>query len=233
MIALWTWNPLALALCLIAPFVLRRGLALAAALVVLLVALVSPIATLADGTLFSAHMVQHLLLVLVVPPLALLALEPRAPSGRRRLPPIVAWGLGVGAMWLWHARALCDAAATSTLVHRVQEGSLLAMGAAFWWPILGRRIAPLAGAVYLFGACVACTLLGIALALSPVQVCPAFASPSDPVGLLPTIRGEWGLTPERDQQLGGLLMWVPGCVIYLAAVLAMLRRFYRSAEVTG
>jgi cytochrome c oxidase assembly factor CtaG len=173
-------------------------------------------------------MLQHLLLVLAVPPLALLAV---GPSGARRVPPLLGWSLGVAAMWLWHAPALCTAAATSPLVQRVQEVSLLAMGTAFWWPVLGppaRRIAPLPGVVYLFGACVACTALGIAVSLSPVQVCPVYASPSDRLGILPALRGDLGLTPDRDQQLGGLLMWVPACLVYLIAILAMLRRFYRT-----
>src|SRR5262249_11935725 len=189
------WDPLALAACLVALVVFPKNLWLIGALAAFLVALVSPVATLADGGLFSAHMVQHLLPVPVVPPPVLLAVGPSA--GARRVPPLLGWALGVGAMWLWHARSLCDAAATSTLVQRVQEGSLLLMGTAFWWPILRRPIAPLAGAVYLFGACVACTILGIAIALSPVQVCPAF--PCSP----------------NDQQLGGLIMWVPGCIVYL------------------
>jgi putative membrane protein len=236
----WKWDPIALAVCVAAAiaFVLAarrqpwpRVLAFAAAIVAFVLAVASPIATLADGYLFSAHMLQHLLLVLVVPPLVLLAFG-GAPA-QRRLPTFAAWGLGVGAMWLWHAPALCNAAATSGIVHRVQEGSLLAMGTAFWWPILARdaarRISPLAGVVYLFSACVACTILGIAVTLSPVQVCSVYASPVDALGILPTLRGDWGLGPERDQQLGGLLMWVPACVVYLVAILGLLRRFYRES----
>jgi len=239
----WKWDPVALGLAAAAPiayaFARRphawpRALCCAAAALKFALALASPIATLADGYLFGAHMLQHLLLVLVIPPLALLALGGAASGSvpsRRRVPTLVAWAMGVGAMWLWHAPALCDAAATSQLVHRVQEGSLLAMGTVFWWPALApdpaRRIAPLAGVVYLFGACVACTILGIAVSLSPVQVCPVYAHPADALGILPTLRGDWGLTPERDQQLGGLLMWVPACLVYLVAILATLRRFYR------
>jgi putative membrane protein len=225
MMQLWKVDPVALAVALVVLLVARRRWRLVPAVVAFLLALSSPIATLADGYLFSAHMLQHLLLVLAVPPLALLALGDQA---TRRVPTIVAWGLGVGAMWLWHAPSLCDAAATSPLVHRVQEGSLLAMGTAFWWPVLARRIAPLAGVVYLFTACIACTILGVAVALSPVQVCPAYASPSDTLGILPALRGDWGMTAERDQQLGGLLMWVPACIVYLIAILASLRRFYRA-----
>lgn len=237
----WKWDPIALGVAAAGgiaygvtqrPHAWPRTLAAAAAAAVFLLALASPIGTLADGYLFSAHMLQHLLLVLVVPPLALLALAGRE-GGRRRLPAPVAWGLGVGAMWLWHQQALCDAAATSALVHRVQELSLLAMGGAFWWPILapegGRRLPPLGGVVYLFTACVACTLLGVAVSLSPVSVCPVYASPRDALGIMPMLRGELGLTCERDQQLGGLLMWVPACTVYLVAIMATLRRFYRVA----
>jgi cytochrome c oxidase assembly factor CtaG len=234
----WKWDPVALAVAAGGAAVIAtrrlswpRRASLATATLLFVLALASPIATLADGYLFSAHMLQHLLLVLAVPPLVLLATGERALGARRRgLPTVVAWGLGVGAMWLWHAPTLCNAAATSPLVHRVQEGSLLLMGAAFWRPVLGGRIAPLISVVYLFGACVACTILGIAVTLSPVQVCSVYARPSDLLGILPTLRGDWGLSAERDQQLGGLLMWVPACVVYLVAILAALRRFYRADE---
>ncbi len=176
--------------------------------------------------------------MLVVPPLALLGLSgdvERAPARTSRRGAWVAcWAMGVGAMWLWHAPTLCNAAAQSGLVHRAQEISLVAMGAAFWWPILsprdGARIAPLAGVVYLFSGCIACTMLGIAVTFSPVEVCSIYLHPADPLGLLPTLRGGWGLTPEKDQQLGGLLMWVPACLVYGVAIMAMLARLYRGHD---
>src|SRR5262249_46227927 len=156
-------------------------------------ALVSPIGALAQTYLFSAHMLQHLLLLLVVPPLALMSLPPadaakRSAGGdgvadasksrwRSRLP-VVTWGIGVGAMWLWHARKLCDAASQSATIHRIQEVSLLMMGLSFYWPILAPRAAsrlpPLGGVLYLFTACVACTILGIAITFSPVEVCSIY-----------------------------------------------------------
>ena len=72
------------------------------------------------------------------------------------------------------------------------------------------------------------------MSLLPVAVCSVYANPTDTLGILPTLRGGWGLTPERDQQLGGLLMWVPACLVYLAAILGSLRRFYHEqpAEVS-
>lgn len=233
----WRWDIVALALAAAAPIAFSRmgrvghtwprALALAGAVLAFVLALSSPVATLADGTLFSAHMLQHLILALVVPPLLLLAF---GGGSRRRVPAPLAWAMGVGAMWLWHIPALCNAAATSEVLQRVQHVSLLAMGTAFWWPVLGasRRIAPLGAVLYLFSACLACTLLGITITLSPVAVCSVYMHPRDALGILPTVRQGWGLTPERDQQLGGLLMWVPACMVYLAAILASLRRFYRA-----
>jgi cytochrome c oxidase assembly factor CtaG len=239
----WTPDPLALVGCGVAIilYVLgdraragrgARAAAFAAGLGVLVLALVSPIGSLAEGYLFSAHMLQHLLLVLVVPPLVLLGFEPST-EGRARVPAAVPWVLGVGAMWLWHAPTLCNAASASAVVHRFQEVSLLAMGAAFWWPVLaprmGERLPPLGGVVYLFTACVACTVLAVAITFSPVEVCSVFAHPVDRLGVMPLVRDGWGLTAERDQQLGGLLMWLPACVVYGAAILAVLSRILRDA----
>jgi cytochrome c oxidase assembly factor CtaG len=137
-------------------------------------------------------------------------------------------------MWLWHAPRLCDAATRIWWVHRAQELSLVVAGIAFWWPILApraeSRLAALAGIVYLFTACTACTLLGIAITFSPVEVCSVYAHPVDRLGALTLLRGGWGLTPERDQELGGLFMWVPACLVYGAGILGILARWYRAPE---
>ena len=120
----WTWNSILLTLSAVAfvgyflAFGQRgRPLYFAAALVVFLLAFISPFSALANGYLFSAHMIQHILLVLIVPALLLLSL-PRSFSLRPPLiylsRPLVGWVAGVGAMWLWHAPTLCNAAATST-----------------------------------------------------------------------------------------------------------------------
>jgi cytochrome c oxidase assembly factor CtaG len=218
----------------------RRRLGLRAGFFVLAVgvffaALASPIGTLARGYLFSAHMLQHLLLVLAVPPLALLSLPrdgtstatPREWTAKACAAP---WLAGVGAMWIWHARTLCNAAAVSPTVQWIQTASLLAMGAAFWRPVLAPRLSdrlpPLAGVLYLFAACVACTILGVIVTLSPVEVCAAYSHPVDTLGILPLLRDGWGMNCRADQELGGLLMWVPACLVYAAAILAALGRYY-------
>ncbi|EEF59796.1 cytochrome c oxidase assembly protein [Pedosphaera parvula] len=250
-----SWNviPAALTLCVL---LLAAGmgrqissarhklwLALAAALFA--VAMFSPLNALARGYLFSAHMAQHLLLLLIIPALFCLSLPVQSAqhSTRNEKCPepnisvkslVISWLAGVGAMWLWHIPAFCNAAATNDWIRRLQTISLLIMGGMFWWPVLrpgtSRRIAPLAGVAYLFMACMACTLLGIYITFSPVPVCSAYHHPVDRLGILPLIRQQWGLTPSVDQQVGGLLMWVPSCLIYLVGIIGQLARWYGNNE---
>ena len=238
----WRWNSIVLLVVILSGVGYwlafgRRGRALyfAGAAVVFLLAFVSPLNALANGYVFSAHMVQHILLVLIIPALVLLSL-PRSFLLSSPLTylthPLIGWSAGVGAMWLWHAPALCNAAATSRTVSAIQTTSLLLMGTLFWWQVLAprqeERLSPLAGIVYLFTACTACSVLGIILTFAPVSICKVYEHPVDRLGILSTIRGDWGLTSDRDQQIGGLLMWVPMCLIYVTAILAQLARWHSS-----
>jgi putative membrane protein len=226
-----------------------RAIFFVLAIAIAFVALASPIGVLARGVLFSAHMLQHLLLLLAVPPLVLLG-QPRS-SRREDAAPregdarregaapreggaawgyLVPWAAGVGGMWIWHARPLCNAAATSPGVQALQSVSLIMMGFAFWRPILvsrrSDRLPPFAAMLYLFAACAACTLLGILITFSPVEVCSAYLNPTDAPGVVAMVRGQWGLSCKADQEIGGLLMWVPACLVYVAAILATLGRYY-------
>jgi putative membrane protein len=240
----WTWNSIVLGLavlsCLAYWFAFgQRGrpVYFASAIVIFLLALVSPLSALANGYVFSAHMVQHILLVLIVPALLLLSLPRSFSIGSSRnylTRPVIGWAAGVGAMWLWHAPALCNAAATSRTVSAIQTTSLLLMGSLFWWQVIAsreeQRLSPPAAIVYLFTACTACSVLGIILTFAPVSICPVYQHPIDRLGILRTIRGDWGLTSDRDQQIGGLLMWVPMCAIYAAAILAQMARWHSSPQ---
>jgi cytochrome c oxidase assembly factor CtaG len=133
-------------------------------------------------------------------------------------------------MWLWHEPTLCNAATTSRAVFAIQTISLLLMGSVFWWQVLAprdaERLSPAGGIAYLFIACTACSILGIILTFAPVSICSVYQQPVDRLGVLNTIRGSWGLTSDKDQQIGGLLMWVPMCLIYLSAILAQLARWH-------
>ncbi len=243
----WTWNPIVLAIAAAAlatylfAFRVRQRVGwFLAAEIVFLFALVSPISALANGYLFSAHMLQHILLLLIVPGLLLMSL-PRSfsLSWRSRLfgHPVVCWVAGVGAMWLWHYPVLCNAAVTSTSVYSLQTASLLILGTLFWSQVIApreeERLSPPAAVLYLFSACVACSVLGIILTFSPVTVCPIYAMTAvDPLRMSDTIRSSWAMTPERDQQIGGLLMWVPMCFIYLGAIFAQIVRWFGRAPGT-
>ena len=250
LISAWDWNPWIIATCFAViviygsrhQFHFTRKIGwLLAGLAMFFLTLASPIDALADGYLFSAHMLQHLLLLLIVPPLILLSLT-SAPvpdvfqNGHWKWlnwilrHPVATWFLGVGGMWLWHAPTLCNAAVTNVWVHRLQYVSLLLMGFAFWWPINGpwkkQRLTPLVGIIYLFSACLGCTVLGIIITFAPVEVCSIYLHPVDRLGILPLIQNQWGLTPAKDQQLGGLLMWVPACLIYFCGIFGLFARWH-------
>ncbi len=240
----WTWNPVVFAVAGtgLAAYLFvfraeRRPAWFLLALGIFVFTLVSPLNALADGYLFSAHMLQHILLLLIVPAL-LLASLPRSLSlawrPRVLAHPLAGWIAGVGAMWVWHWPTLCNAAVTSRSVYALQTGSLLVLGTLFWSQIIApreeERLSPPAAVLYLFSACVTCSALGIILTFSPVTVCSIYAMPAgDQLGMWETIRTGWGFSPEKDQQIGGLLMWVPMCFIYLSAIFAQIARWFGEA----
>lgn len=218
-----------------------RSLCFVAGVLALLFALVSPIDTLADGYLFSAHMVQHILLILVVPPLLIMGIPKELACRllRHSLPakaervfrkPLVAWVLGVGSMWIWHWPPLYNTALSHEAIHIAEHVMFLVAATIFWWPVLSpveeSHLSPLAAVIYLFSACGAHTVLAILITFAPVGTYPLYLQPSDSLGILPLLRNQWGLTPAVDQQLGGLLMWVPVCLIYLGFIIATMIRWY-------
>jgi len=237
----WKWNTPVVVLSSVAIVayvwafgISRRVFYLIVGLGVFVLTLLSPLNTLADGYLFSAHMLQHILLLLVVPALLTTSLPRWVSLGSRSWPlanPFVGWIAGVSAMWLWHARPLCNAAVSSEFVRALQISSLLLLGSIFWWQVLAprddERLSPPGALLYLFSACVACSILGILITFAPVSVCPIYAQPrADSSGIAKLIQVNWGFTPEKDQQIGGLLMWVPMCFIYLTAIIAQLARWF-------
>ena len=187
-------------------------------------------------------MLKHILFVLIIPALLLIGMPARPLERILRVPsvsalenflstPAVAWSAGVGAMIVWHVPALFNFALQHQALHIVEHLTLLICGTVYWWPILSplpsRRLSPVPqAAAYLFTSCVVCTALGIAITFAPAPLYPAFSQPSDAGGVLPLIRQTWGISPSLDQQIGGILMWVPGCLIYLSAIMAMFARWY-------
>ncbi|HUA36171.1 MAG TPA: cytochrome c oxidase assembly protein [Candidatus Binataceae bacterium] len=216
--------------------------------VVMFLALVSPLDALADNYLFSAHMVQHMLLILVVPPLLILGLPatlieralklPGVARGERILAqPALAWTIGIATEWLWHWPAFYNAALASESLHVVEHLCFLVSAVIFWWPIfapLARcRLAPLAAMLYLAAGALAGSLLGILLTFADAGLYPAYLKPNDVYGILSLVRDSWGITAAADQQLGGLLMWVPGGAVFLLAIIAVMARWYGEERVTA
>jgi putative membrane protein len=257
LLSAWDWEPsvvIGSAALAIAYFLLARprqplktALFLSGVLLLLL-DLVSPIDVLGDQILLSAHVLQHFLLALIIPPLWLLgtprqsaeaALRHRWVGRLERVlsKPVVSWPIGVVPMIAWHIPALFNAALDSAPLHILQHLSFLVTGTIFWWPILSplpdRRPSPLVTIAYLFSACTGCSILGAALTFTPVGAYSAYANPVGHNELERLVRTGWGLDLKSDQQIGGLLMWVPGCLVYLTAILASIARWFATAEAPG
>jgi len=250
----WDWEPSVVAGCailaagylaLLRRRASRRAVWFLTGVLLLLLDLVSPIDFLGDTYLFSAHVLQHFLLALVIPPLLLLGTPPDFAAVALKRPliagvervlasPFLAWPLGVGAMLAWHIPVFFNAALANYGLHIAQHLSFLVTGTIFWWPVLqpdhARRLAPLAGMAYLFSACTACSVLGAYLTFGPAGLYPAYTNPPDGSGTLALIRDGWGLDSKNDQQLGGMLMWVPGCLVYLTGILTIAARWYGAPQ---
>ncbi len=215
---------------------------------VMLFALISPLDKLGDEYLFSAHMLQHLLLELAVPPLLLLGITPRfagavldcSPLGRieRVLGnPLIAWTLGVATLALWHLPRLFDAALGNEYIHIVEHLCFLVTATIFWWPVLAPlpecRISPLWTQVYLLGGAMANSLLGIWLTFAPEGLYAPYFHSADSLHVGALLRTGWGLTPALDQQVGGLLMWVGGGFVFLAVMIVLFLQWFGMAETDG
>jgi putative membrane protein len=250
----WDWEPSVIVGCitlLIGYLALTRGrdrlrcAIFIAGDLILLLALVSPLDTLSDNYLFSAHMVQHLILILIVPPLFLLGtprdiFERALEAGwvrkleRRLRRPVLAWTIGTAVLVFWHIPRFYDLTIANENIHVLEHLSFLVAFTIFWWPVLApreeSRLKPLASVIYLFAGMAANSILGIVITFAPAGFYTAYLHPSDPYGWLATIRGQWGVTPRLDQEIGGILMWVPGGIVYLVAILSVLGAWYNAPQ---
>ncbi len=221
----------------------RKTLLFGSGVLLMFLTLIGPLDFLGDEYLFSAHMLEHLLFYLAVPPLLLLGLpaEPlrrllsnkimtRVEAFLRR--PIFAWLLAVATMWLWHLPALYNAALNNEGIHAVEHLSFLVTGTIFFWPIFtplqSHRFSPVVGAVYIFSAMSANMILGILLTYAPLGYYPTYMHSTDATGLF--IRTVWKLDPQSDLNLGGMFMWIIGGLLYFASLMAVFSRLYRNPE---
>jgi putative membrane protein len=249
----WQWQPTIVAGCalLIAAYLAfarepgARAWIYLTGVLTLLFSLISPLDVLGDRYLLSAHMVQHLLLIVVVPPLLLLGLpvalveyllaRPLARRVERVIgQPAIAWSLGMGTLWVWHLPAFYDAALTNEGIHIAQHLTFLIASVIFWWPVLApvpkHRLSLPIGCIYLFAASISSSMLGIILTFAPAGLYPPYSHPVDVLGIETVLRTQWNLDPAADQQLGGLLMWVIGGLAYLFVICGLLARWYAEPD---
>jgi putative membrane protein len=214
-----------------------QAAAFAGAMVALLAALVSPIEGLGEDYLFSAHMVQHVLLGDIAPLLLLLALTRviMRPATRRLTrieralgpfaSPITGIALWLGVMYLWHVPALYDAATEHAGVHLLEHVSFFAAGLALWWPLvqpvpMRRRLTGLQPLGYVGAAKAGLAALGIYLAWSSTALYPYYER-------APRI---WNLSPVEDQNVGGVIMMVEQSLTLVLVLVALFIRMLVQSE---
>jgi putative membrane protein len=218
-------------------------------LVLLGLALMSPVDVL-GGQFFFMHMVQHLLLVMIVPPLLWLAsplpfmmwgvpaparrqigswLRPGS-ALRRRLrtltPPGIVWMLFIAALLGWHDPDAYQAALQDELVHDLEHLTFFVTAILFWWhiiyapPHVHKRLPRGARVAYVLAAVPPTMAAGVAIALSGQPIYSYYTS-------VPRL---WGLSVMQDQMLGGVIMWIPGSMMYIIAALVLISHWLQEEE---
>ena len=214
----------------------RRTVAFLAGLATIAIALMSGIDAY-DTTLFSVHMVQHVLLTLVAAPLIALGapitllLRAATPNVRRRiiLPilhsrvlrvlsfPVVSWLLFAGVMWGTHFSPLFDASLENPLIHDLEHALYLSAGLLFWWPAVGLDPSPWrmphpVRAMYVFLQMPQNTFLAVVILNASDVLYRHYA----------TLTRSWGPSPIEDQQTAGGIMWILGDILFLSAMAAII-----------
>lgn len=203
---------------------------------VIFFALVSPLDEIGDKYLFSVHMVQHLLLTIVGPPLLLLGipevvLKPLLrkrfilPIAKVLLNPFVAFFLFNADFWLWHIPTLYNATLTNQNIHILEHLTFIVFAVINWWPMFSPmsedlpRLSIGGQILYIFFGGMPVVALGAGLTFAPPLYAPYLQAPRI-----------WGLSPATDQQLGGLIMWVPGNIILIVVVSILFIRWMQQQE---
>jgi len=203
----------------------------------LLIALASPLDGLGEDYLFSAHMLQHVLLGDVAPLLLLLSLSRvimrpltrRLTSVERALGPLAhpATGIGLwlGLMYLWHVPALYDAALRQPGVHLLEHISFFTAGVCVWWPLiqpvpLRRRLTGMWPLAYIGAAKFGLAALGLYLTWSTSVLYPYYE----------TVPRIWGLSAIQDQNIGGAIMMVEQSLTFVIVLAAVFIRLLAGSE---
>ncbi len=193
-------------------------------LLLLFLTLNGPLHDLSDYYLFSAHMIQHLILTLVVPPLMILGTpgwmlrpllrSPRAFGAARALTSIAACFAAFNlVLSFWHLPPMYNLALAYHPVHIVQHLMFISASVLMWWPLTSPlpelpRAAYPAQMMYCFLMVIPMSVISIYIVMADATLYPAYAT-------APRILG---ITPMMDQQYGGLIMWIPGGIFFYAVM---------------
>lgn len=211
----------------------RQVVAYGASLLVILGALNGPLHHLSDEYLFSAHMVQHLLLTLLVPPLFLAGVsgwmvdhltraEPVFALARFLTRPLVAFAIPNAVLAVWHFPGPYGLAMESHDVHIVMHLTMMVPAGMLWWPLLSPserlpRLSRPMQMLYLFALGLPMSLIGAMITLADHPLYQFYVS-------VPRL---FGLSPLEDQRIGGLTMWVPGMLVFWSAMTVVWFRWSR------
>lgn len=205
----WNLDPALLAGLLCLAFALRRSRSGLLGVGALAVAFVSPLCAL-SAALFSARVVHHVILVVVAAPLLALAWPLRRPTGG--LGPLLAF---TATLWAWHLPLAYDWALRDVAAYWLMQGTLLLAATLFWRAVLAPEAA--GGPLLVLAAWMQMGFLGALLTFAPGALYAAHA-------VAPLA---WGFSPLGDQQLGGLVMWVPAGLPFAAWGAVAARRQWR------
>jgi putative membrane protein len=215
----------------------RHLAAFIGAIVVILIALVSPLDRLGEDYLFSAHMVQHLLLGDIAPLLVLLSLSRvimrpltrRLQSVERALGPLAhpatALLLWLALIYFWHIPALYDAALGNSALHALQHVSFFTAGMLVWWPLIQpvpmrNRLSGMWTFGYIGAAKLGLASLGLFLTWTSTVVYTYYQH-------VPRV---WGLNAVTDQNVGGAIMMVEQSVLLVSVLAVVFGRMLAQSE---
>jgi putative membrane protein len=212
----------------------ERVTCFALALALLLAVFVTPVHTISMHYLLSAHLLQNVVLAEWAPALLVLGVAPSLAARLARLPgarllthPLVALPLWLGVYFVWHLPWAYDTALEhpGSLIH-LEHACYLGAGCLVWWPVLQdapHRLGTGRKAIYVFGAFVLASPLGLLLALLPTPIYDFYED-------APRL---WGLTPISDQQIAGVTMAAEQAVVFFVACAVYFTRFLREEEARG
>jgi putative membrane protein len=216
--------------------------------VLIILSIASPLHFLGENYLMSAHMTSHVILILLAAPLLVLGIPDNGDKSMTRFSawlskhPWLPWMAGVCVMWFWHIPAVFNhlflpdspvagAAGGIPVLSDLHLISLVLTGVLFSWPVVGpvkqQRLPTVHAVLYLSAACIFCSILGLMITFAPLGIFTHYEHIIDRFGFLSMIRSDHGISALVDQQVAGLIMWVPGCLIYLTASIWLLMKWFK------